>query len=354
MKSEFTRARNSKDAQWVSESLRRGTPGCTSEFIPAEFDAYVAVLHPISHCICSEENLAGFQSGNVSDSNHPMYREVRWREIEDINVPVIYGVTNADLNGLLMNCPLQHRRLDNGSWIVDTLLHGSGNIEPVLQPGDEWTYGPYEGSLDPKEARLIVNCLSSHTPESELCWFGIWEGFGFLDKTARKAPSIATRDRRWHLFRAPLGGLTESFDPHFGHQSANLAWSADRSWFVATEIDAEVTYVAGPQELVDSIHSTPGLETRIVSPDEPSIWFSDVLTPIIEKPENVVIPPGFENRAIDFPRNFEHEDRIRQLIDAVGRPGLRGFWKRLMMRLGTRRRRSSSVLVYKQLDEKDK
>ena len=58
------------------------------------------------------------------------------------NIPVIYGASTMNVGGLPMRCRLQYRRLQSRAWIIDRSERSEGNVEGIIRPGDEWTYGP--------------------------------------------------------------------------------------------------------------------------------------------------------------------------------------------------------------------
>ena len=177
--------------------------------------------------------------------------------------------------------------------------------------GHAWITGPREGSLEPELARSLQRVLAVTTTGSEPCWFGIWEGFGYLSEAQRGAPSIDAPARRWHLFRAPLDHLRFSFGKGFEHQTANLAWPEDRSWCLATEIDAEATYVGGSKELISAIFEEPTLEAEPACLGERLAYLGEVLKPIVKKRASASLRPGFESREFPVGRNELGLGRMR-------------------------------------------
>ena len=284
----FQAANSAVQADWLSKALSDGEWGHVSGVVPAGFEAYVAVRHPAWHCDCTEENLRDLRSG------HECGRPVRWSEVAESDVTVVYGYVLDTTRRVTRTRNTQYRRLQNGGWVVDELP--GVELIPELRPGDAWITGPREGSLEPDLARTLQNVLARATEDSVPCWFGIWEGFGSLTEAQRTAPAIEAPGRRWHLFRAPLDHLEQSFVDGFDNQTANLAWPEDRSWCLATEIDAEVTYVGGNKELISAILEASDLEAVPAQLDERLASLRDVLTPIVDRPVADSLPPGFESR----------------------------------------------------------
>jgi hypothetical protein len=56
----------------------------------------------------------------------------------------------------------------------------------------------------------------------------------------------------------------------FDRPTAGLWWPVDRSWFVATEIDLEWTFVAGDTELIEHLQQDPRLEVVETTFDAPA------------------------------------------------------------------------------------
>ncbi|MDE0063233.1 MAG: hypothetical protein OXU72_10650 [Gammaproteobacteria bacterium] len=284
----FQAANSAVEAEWLSKALGEGEWGHVSGVVPSGFDAYVTVRHPAWRCECTEENLPVLQSG------HERGLPVRWAEVAESDVPVVYGYVLYTKRRITRSRNTQYRRLQNGDWVVDELP--GAELLPVLRPGDAWITGPREGSLEPDLARTLQSVLARATEDSVPCWFGIWEGFGYLTQAQRAAPAIEAPGRRWHLFRAPVDHLERSFVDGFENQTANLAWPEDRSWCLATEIDAEVTYVGGSKKLISAILEAPGLEAMPARLDGRLAGLRDVLTPVVDQPAGIALPQGFESR----------------------------------------------------------
>lgn len=298
----FQAANSAVEADWVTKALADGLLGqCVSGIVPSAFEAYVAVRHPAWRCVCTEENLADLCSG------HGCGRPIRWSEVAQSDVPVVYGYALYTKGRKTLMRDTQYRRLQNGYWVLEELPRR--DLIPVLRPGDAWISGPSEGSLEPDLARILQSVLACETADAVPCWFGIWEGFGWLTEAQRAAPLIEAPGRRWHLFRAPLDHLERPFWDGFEHQPANLAWPDDRSWCLATEIDAEVTYVGGSRSLIAAVLEEPGLEAVPARLDERLARLCDVLTPVVDKPLGATLPPGIETRKYppDYRRlGFKH------------------------------------------------
>ncbi len=336
----FERARSAREAQWVEEALREGEFSKVSRVVPARFEAYVAVLYPAWHCVCSQDK------ANPEHCDVPG-EPIRWADVAEAGLPVVYGHAHHSRFGKFWSNRTQYRRLDDGNWIVDE-LHGVNDLTPLLRPGDEWIAGPWE-SLQRDLASTLQNLLGPATSTPESCWFGIWEGYGWLSDEQRGGPAISAPGRRWLLYRAPLGELTTStesiavrrstspfaplqtgdcwparitisqpFDvsvvvldsdnPGEGsapkekkaedvyYQSAELVWPNDRSWCLAPGLDLPCVLIGGSRELVAAIVQEPGLETQVVQPGDGFPSLGDVLKPVVKRPKKLELPPALESR----------------------------------------------------------
>jgi hypothetical protein len=102
--------------------------------------------------------------------------------------------------------------------------------------------------------------LHPSTSTPDVCWFAVWEGYGFLEpKRYEDLPRVKTPERTYILYRGPLQAVT-AFSWGQTWQSPNLWWPDDRAWCVATEIDLPETYVGGSEAAIDRIVADSQLE----------------------------------------------------------------------------------------------
>ena len=325
----FAPASDAAGAEWVAAALSQGAWACVSGVIPGGFESYAAVRHPAYRCLCTDENVAAFRSG----CGHSV--AIRWFDVAVSDLPVVYGRAPYLEAGVTRSRLTQYRRLADRGWIVDELA--GGDLFPLIRSGDAWIGGPGEGSLEPDLARSLRGLLATVTGDPDSCWFGIWEGYGHLTDLQREAPAFSAPARRWRLFKGPLTAMDQSFFEDSGHLSANLVWPEDRSWCVATDIDAEATYVGGSEELIAGVLANADLEAERVNPDRRVASLRDVLQPVVEPPPGASLRPGFEGR--EYPselRDFESE-----FLAQVKAGGNLGEWLR-----SYRRKPPESVVVY--------
>ena len=171
-------------------------------------------------------------------------------------------------------------------------------------PSEPWT-----GSLDPEPLAALCDVLARHTATPEECWFGIWDGNGWLhpgsgvvavftrdapgdregagqpqptesvvpmvgltwNEPAPAAPLFELPWREYRLLSGPLDAALEVgsvLNGVFFPYSPNLIWPDDRAWCVATEVDLASTYIAGPQALADELLADPRLDAWAVRADD--------------------------------------------------------------------------------------
>ena len=186
------------------------------------------------------------------------------------------------------------------------LFHPAGQGDDAGDPDDLMNR---RGDLEPATLQRLLTVLGRHTTTPGDCFFGLWEGFGWIRgspsiamyqgfvqrRLARQAvrltvapafppevmagPRVRIPARDYLLFRGPLGqagqwGAAEMApgQPRPGN-SPNLMWPADRAWFVATEIDLPWTGIGGSVELVDDLLAAGSLDVERVEPGtDPGYW----------------------------------------------------------------------------------
>lgn len=104
----------------------------------------------------------------------------------------------------------------------------------------------YEGTLPQELADTLAAALADDSGDTERCWLAVWVGWG--DAPDGDGVVRHGHGRDYFLVEAPLGAAARPLWSFSGspwrYQSASLWWPSDRSWCVATEIDAHWTYVA--------------------------------------------------------------------------------------------------------------
>ncbi len=151
---------------------------------------------------------------------------------------------------------------------------------------------PIPGTLTQDDLHRLVATLARHTGTPDDCWFGLWEGFGWLDAGRGESATVLgfegneprppwvialadlpkTRleipERSLILYRGSIGAAA-AFCERPPWQSPSLWWPSDRSWCVASDIDLLSTYVAGSESLIADVLADECLEAMAVEPDDP-------------------------------------------------------------------------------------
>lgn len=235
----FQPATDATPAAWISQNIH-GFGASVVSIVPAGFAAYARIYHPASRA--------------NGDTRTPL----RWAEIAAAT-----GRTT-------------HRQMQWPS-IIGRFDERSSPNHPILS--DHSFVRPSEGVLPPELARLIWPVLASFTSRPQRCWFAVWDGFSGMYPAVRSGPIFTLPHRQFHLFQAPIDAIETSFSPPPFTISANLWWSDDRSWCVATEIDLVSTYVGGSAEAIAALASAPELEIDLVEPSDGVSWRSDTINP---------------------------------------------------------------------------
>jgi len=227
-------------ADWILEGLQRHSAeeaGAVGSFVPVGFPAYARVLHPAWHSAGGRRT------------------KVRWRDLAQA----------ADI-------PLQ-------------ATTGYEELEPSAVEHD--TEPPLVGSLEEDELGVLAELLAAFTSSPDACWFGVWEGYGWmqgppaiaemvgrppessrrpgrpeasaLPSPARAGARVQVPDRALALYSGTIAAAA-AFSQAPTSQSPNLWWPEDHAWCIASEIDFHSTYLGGAQALVDRVVQDERLE----------------------------------------------------------------------------------------------
>ena len=206
------------EARWVEESLSEF--GKVRALLPEGFSAYARVFHPA-----------------YLDDNRE--QPVRWSTI-------------ASWTGRTVHPLMQFERVANLSE-----SHGEIYKDPP------WGLIPRHGSIPERECRILVDVLRGFTSTPDRCYFGLWEGYGYLAQNLYKESSrVRAPHRKYLLFRGPLEGVMSFLirESSFWGDTPSIWWPADRAWCVATDIDLYDTYLGGSDECIEAVLNHPILE----------------------------------------------------------------------------------------------
>ena len=208
--------------------------------------------------------------------------------------------------------PLEHGQ----RWADVAPAYLASGADPYPYPFPE-TVTAVEGDMGPALVDTLLPALTAATTAPHDCHYGLWVGWGELHpgshavmnaRTSWRRPFDALRSRRdirrveqarlqaetplyqfigscpvqpwWGgrdmlLFDGPVGAVSSigspwPFDGSLRRRSPQWWWPADRTWFVATEIDYPWTYLAGCPELADRLRADATLE--VVQLDHSALW----------------------------------------------------------------------------------
>ena len=257
-------------ARWLIDEIGAFESG-VGGLVPPRFEAYARILHP---------------AGTSDD--------------EDVSWATVAAWSGKEMHPLVQFEAISRPRPKSPSG------------EPRV------VYEPMEGQPDPDLFDALCEVLRSHTQTPELCWFCLWEGYGWIDggsdvvvfddsgKPSAPAeppafapeimsgPRVRLPERDYILLSGPLetaAKIGEWEDAAFTaanpdldlpansaeYQPPNLFWPDDRAWCVASEIDLYSTYVGGTEALIAELLGDPRLEAFRVRADDPVDESSDTI-----------------------------------------------------------------------------
>lgn len=206
--------RDVSPAAWIGPRLHPFAQDIGS-VIPQGFAAYARIFHPVE----------------VDGS-----RRERWSDV-------------AARNGRVVHSEMQFHMISAPRGQTPSVDYNRGNQ-------------PRIGTLHVDQRRILVDHLRVATTTPDICWFGMWEGFGGLDDgTIRER--VRLPNRNYLLYTGAIDRALESAFPY--DQSPNLWWPDDRAWFVATEIDFDSTFVGGDDRLIAALVTDGRLEALPIS-----------------------------------------------------------------------------------------
>lgn len=216
--------------------------------------------------VAPDHPLAAEPDGTVAD----WFRDqlAPWSVEEGVPVASLVPQSLEAVAQVLHPWPLEGRR---ATWREVAQEHGYGSVRELDQTRSGHTLpvandigtSPTEGDLDDDTAAVLVEVLKEATSTPHEVYVAIWEGWGDIPPDRFPGAARITTPGRGHfLLRGPLHGVLHSvsISRAGGRPAAGLWWPADRAWFVATEIDFQWTFVAGRQELIDTLIADPRLE----------------------------------------------------------------------------------------------
>ena len=185
-----------QDVGWIAANRRPFSDFAVGSLVPVVFEGYARVLHP------------AWASPGVA---------VRWATVAAWGRP-----PHRFARAMGLRLPTEGRT--------------------CRRPGP-FVAQPDTNGLPPRQLAALCELLAAHTNTPELCFVGVWEGYGWLAADSGWAASPTLRlDQRTYLVRQGPLGLALAVGrggPNGGISLVppSLIWPADRAWFVAADPD---------------------------------------------------------------------------------------------------------------------
>jgi hypothetical protein len=209
-------AKSSVAGEWIAADARTH-PKSIGCLMPAAYERYVRILHPVSR-----------------GTGAPV-ATVPWQKV-------------ADHLGKPLNSATH--------WLD---LIAEYNALPIHEQDGEWDAYPSQGSLPAVQMEALSTALADATEEPEACFFAVSEGWGDLRHEYQAGPRCAFPDRTMVLLEGSLRSTPPSMADD-GYRSPNLWWPSDHKWAVLTEIDWHSTFVGCSDDVAQKILAADGLE----------------------------------------------------------------------------------------------
>lgn len=206
-----------QDVAWIAANRRPFHDFAVGSLVPVVFDGYCRVLHP-----------AWTRPGVP----------VRWETV--------------------------------GTWSGQQ-MHALAQWDFLFRPRGEprgpapFVAEPDAGGLPRPQLAALCDLLAAHTRTPDLCFVGVWEGYGWLaDSEWSASPTLRLDERTFLVRRGPLGlALAVGYrgpNAVFVAEPPTILWPSDRAWFVASDPDLDSSYIGGSDALIESLLSHPDLE----------------------------------------------------------------------------------------------
>jgi hypothetical protein len=243
-------------ADWIAHRLT-GFAKIVTSIVPAGFEAYARVLHPVE--------VPHRGNGKL----------VRWGQV-------------ATWSGIPLHSGTQFHSIA---------------LPPTPPEGEPpWRgQGPREGSLYAADADRVAVLLREETTTPEQCWFCVWDGYGWANRirftsngkpgerlpdpipaSVRDGRRVRLPHRGYFLYRGPVEAATALLHIADSEQTPNLWWPQDHAWCVAIELDLPWTYVGGSVQMIGRVLGDDRIEATAAAPDDPPNRIENWLRHLVE------------------------------------------------------------------------
>jgi hypothetical protein len=218
---------------WIRPRLA-GDFGAVTREVPKGYEGYVRIFHPASNVYLDD---------------------IPWGEVADLFDAVVHP--QMQWHSLL------------GFSDPDEL---GGFYGPDTSIGAKWEgMDPPTGEMHPRTLNALLTVLAAQTADPRHCYFGlcaIMDGLGDYSADEVKPLLELPMGRNHLVLTGPLSAIDQITRRSNWWRAPNLIWPADRTWYVASEVDFDSTLVGGSSELIEAIVKSPELEAWQVEPTD--------------------------------------------------------------------------------------
>lgn len=213
------------DVTWIAANRRPFSDFAVGSLVPIVFDGYARVLHP------------AWAGPGVP---------VRWETVAKWAGRQVHSLAQWD-------------------FLFRPKGEPSGPAPFVANPDRD--------GLPAQQLAALCDLVASHTSTPDICFVGVWEGYGWLADSEWSASPTLRLDERTFLVRQghldlalAVGRSTASRG--FSTERPSILWPADRAWFVASDPDLDSTYLGGSSALIEALLTHPDLEAWRATADD--------------------------------------------------------------------------------------
>lgn len=221
---------------WIPSAISGGPGPLVKEQIPARYEAYLRILHPVRD-----------SSGN----------------------PVTWASVANELG-----------RQPHGQMQWHAIV---GSQSPASMADSAWRGSrPALGELPTGSLETLCAVLERHTDDMD-CFFGLSTIHPEIDQDLVNEPLLEIPYREFVVLSGPLSAVLSAGDAI--PVAPSLMWPADRTWYVASEYDFDSTLAGGSKDLIRDLGVSSNLETWVVSPEDSLAEDADKLNPVTSFPK---------------------------------------------------------------------
>lgn len=218
------------ETTWIRSNLRLGDT--VGSIVPKTFESYIRIFH--SAYLVGPDYTQPVTWSTVALANHRVWHaQMQWM-------------------GIVGSREVAHEGTQQGIW----------NIAPSM------------GTLPREQATALAENLTVDTHPRDRSYAAVWDGIPDLN-VPDTAALIEVSDRSYRVISLAASDIDTRSLSRIYWQTPNLLWPPSHQWFVATDIDAESTYVGASSTIRQRLLSDVRLEAVEVQPGDSLRWDSD-------------------------------------------------------------------------------